>query len=465
MRRFLLALLLLTPAALLAESAMPAIGYTGAPADHNGQNCSTCHNSFGAAVQNSSALTVQVSDYNPYIPQTIRIIVPAPQANAYGFQITIREVSDETLSSGTFSPPGSNSTSSSDVQVVCDDGSLFGSAAPCTTARQFAEQSGAQRSVAGMPLEFDVEWTPPEQEVGTLHVYVAVVAGNGDGTPAGDHVYTFVGTIANVGACSLNKRPTVQTAVNAASFQPPFSSNAIVSIFGTNFQGSGVTRGAGLGDFVNGGFPTELSCVSVQVTGPGLSQPVLLPILYVQDTLINAQMPQFTGTGTVTLRVLANPGLSTELDSDPATFTTQLQPFAPAFFLFANSTSIAAEFSVTNKIVANPSVVLGASPARPGDFITLYGTGFGNTNPSVGPGQLASVTSPLTTNPITVTIGGVTLSPSQVLYAGLSPGSISGLYQINVQIPSSLTTTGDVPVSITIGGIQTATGATIPVQQ
>src|SRR5579862_8087514 len=104
--------LLLAPAALLAESAMPAIGYAGTPADHNGQNCSTCHNSFGAAVQNSSALTVQVSGYNPYIPQTIRIIVPAPQANDYGFQITIREVSDETLSSGTFSPPGSNSTSS-----------------------------------------------------------------------------------------------------------------------------------------------------------------------------------------------------------------------------------------------------------------------------------------------------------------------------------------------------------------
>ena len=81
--------------------------------------------------------------------------------------------------------------------------------------------------------------------------------------------------------------------------------------------------------------------------------------------LINAQMPQFTGTGTVTLHVIANPGLSTELDSDPATFTTQLQPFAPAFFLFPHSTSIAAEFSVTNKIVANPSVVPGVEPARP----------------------------------------------------------------------------------------------------
>jgi uncharacterized protein (TIGR03437 family) len=67
------------------------------------------------------------------------------------------------------------------------------------------------------------------------------------------------------------------------------------------------------------------------------------------------------------------------------------------------------------------------------------------------------------TNPIAVNIGGVTLSSSDVLYAGLSPQSISGLYQINVRIPAS-TGAGDIPVTITIGGVQTQSGATIPVQ-
>ena len=450
-------LMLLAPAALFAESAMPSLGYTGAPADHSGQNCSTCHGSFGAAVQNSSALTVTIGDYNPYLPQMIRIVVEDPMATIFGFQMTIREVSDETQSAGTFAP------SSSNVQVVCDDGSRFGSAAPCTTARQFAEQSGPQRTSAGTGMEFDVQWTPPAQEVGKLHVYVAAVAGNGDGTPSGDRVYTFTGTISNVGACSLTRQPTVQTVVNAASFQAPFSPNELVSIFGTNFQTSGVTRTAGLGDFVNGGFPTELSCISVQATGPGIAQPVLLPIVYVQEGLINAQMPAFTGTGMVTLKVVANPGISTERDSDPATFTTQLQPFAPAFFLFPNSTSIAAQFAGTANIVANPSVVAGARPALPGDFVTLYGTGFGDTNPSFGPGQLATGTPRLTT-PITVTIGNFTLTPAQVQYAGLSPGSISGLYQINVQIPTS-TPNGDIPVTILIDSSQTPMITTIPVQQ
>jgi uncharacterized protein (TIGR03437 family) len=216
-----------------------------------------------------------------------------------------------------------------------------------------------------------------------------------------------------------------------------------------------------LGDFVNGGFPSALGCVSVQATGPGISQPVLLPIVYVEAGQINAQMPRFTGAGPVTLQVILNPGAPNQLMSDVGTFNNQLQSFAPAFFLFGTSTSIAAQFGGTANIVANPSVVPGASPARPGDVVTLYGTGFGDTNPLVTAGQLDSGIASLT-NSITVQIGSVTLSPSDVLYAGLSPGSISGLYQFNVRIPST-TPSGDIPVTIMIGGVPTPAG-TIPVQ-
>jgi len=94
--------------------------------------------------------------------------------------------------------------------------------------------------------------------------------------------------------------------------------------------------------------------------------------------------------------------------------------------------------------------------------ITLYGTGFGDTKPPVTTGQLATAAATLT-NPITVTIGGTTLTPQDVLYAGLSPGSINGLYQFNVRVPASAPD-GDVPASIAIGGFQTQSGTTIPVQ-
>ena len=454
MSRFLLLSLLLTaPVALFAESATPSLGYTGAPADHNGQDCSTCHNSFGAAVLNTPALTANLTSYNPGVQQTIRIIVQNSQAQRWGFQITIRAVSDETQSAGDFSAGGP-------VQVVCDNGTQFGTAPPCNGVKEFAEHTNAPRTAVGAGFEFDVPWTPPASEIGDLHVYISAVAADGDGTPAGDHVYTLTATLSATGGCSITKKPTLTTAINAGSYQAPFSSNGMIAVKGLGFQVGSRTRSVGLGDIVNNSFPTLLSCVSVQVTGPGITQPVLLPISYVQTDQINAQMPTFSGTGPVMLTVIINPGKPNQISSDVATLTA-LQPFAPAFFVFGTSTSIAAEVANTSTIIADPSVIPGARPAHPGEILSLFGTGFGATSPSVSAGQLASGIANLT-NPITVTIGSVTLSSSDVLYAGLSPGSISGLYQINVRVPAS-TPAGEIPVTITIAGAQTQS-ATIPVQ-
>jgi uncharacterized protein (TIGR03437 family) len=454
-RKLLLTLLFAGPVAVLAESAMPSIGYAGAPTDHNGQDCSTCHNSFGGANTDSrGSVTADITSYNPGVQQTIHLMIQHPQAQRWGFQITIRPVSDETQPAGDFAPGNS-------IQVVCDDGSRFGSAPPCNGMREFSEQMNAPRTAAGAGFEFDVLWTPPASEIGDLHVYISAVAADGDGTAAGDRVYTLTRTISSTGGCSITRRPTLQTAINAGSYQQPFSSKTMVAIKGLGFQVGSRTRTVGLGDIANNSFPTTLSCVSVQVTGPGVPQPVLLPISYVQTDQINAQMPVFSGAGPVMLTVIINPGKPNELRSDVATLNA-FQPFAPAFFVFGTSTSIAAEVAGTSTIIASPSVVQGARPARPGEIVSLFGTGFGDTSPSVPSGQLDSGIANLT-SPITVTIGSVTLASSDVLYAGLSPGSISGLYQINVRVPAS-TPAGDIPVTITIGGFQTQSGATIPVQ-
>lgn len=459
MNRRLLTLLMSLPAALLAESVTPSLGYTGAPTDHNGQDCSTCHSTFGGAnTDTRGSLTVMVNDYIPGNQQTIRIIIQHPQAERWGFQISIRQVSDETQSAGLLAMASSTDPD----QLVCDDGSQFGSAPPCNTLRQFAEHKNAPFGAMGATFEFDVLWTPPSPEVGKLHVYVAAVAADGDATPKGDRVYTVVKTLANAGKCSITGSVSLRNIGNAASFQPGFSSNALISIFGLGFEQAGLKRVAALGDLVNNAFPTTLGCVSVQVTGPGIPQPVLLPITYVQTDQINAQMPEFNGTGPVTLQVLLNPGQGNQIVSSPATLTT-LQPFAPAFFVFGTSTSIAAQFAGTSNVVANPSIVTGGKPAKPGDLVTLYGTGFGDTNPFVPAGQLAAGQASLV-NGVTVTIGGVTLAQSDVLYAGLSPSSISGLYQFNVRVPAS-TPNGDIPVTIQIGSVQTQTPATIPIQQ
>ena len=93
----------------------------------------------------------------------------------------------------------------------------------------------------------------------------------------------------------------------------------------------------------------------------------------------------------------------------------------------------------------------------------MYGTGFGATQPASQPGDIPTAAAPLT-RPVAVTIGGTLLPAADVYYAGLSPQSISGLYQFNVRVPQSAPD-GDVPVTITVDGQSTQTGATIPVQK
>ena len=461
-RIFPVILFALAPVVARAESAMPSIGYTSAPADHNGQNCSVCHSSFGAANSDTrGSVTVSITDYNPGVQQMIHVTVSHPTASRWGFQMTIREVSDETTEAGTFS-----TSTGVPFTVVCDDGTHFGSAPPCNAnnGRQFAEQINAPRTGTGAGFDWLVPWTPPQTEVGRLHIYVAAVAADGDGTAQGDRVYTFEGTLPFVGACSLAAKPTLRTVMNGASFQPPFSSTAMISIFGSGFQVSGLKRSVGLGDLENNNttFPTTLACVAIQVTGPGIAQPVRIPIAYVQEDQINAQAPEFVGTGPVMVSVILNPDKPNQLVSDVATLNSE-QTFAPAFFFIPNSTTIAAQIAGTSVPIADPSLVPGGQAAKPGQIVTLYGTGFGDFMQPVPAGQLTTAADPLAT-PITVTVGTTTLPSADVLYAGTSPGSLGGLYQFNVRIPAS-TPDGDTLITISIGGFQTQSGLTIPVHQ
>ena len=87
-------------------------------------------------------------------------------------------------------------------------------------------------------------------------------------------------------------------------------------------------------------------------------------------------------------------------------------------------------------------------------MIEIYGTGFGPTNPVAPTAQLVSQPAPLSL-PVTVTIGGVN---APVRWAGLVS---SGLYQLNVEIPSGAT--GDLPVQTRVSGFQSPANGLISV--
>jgi uncharacterized protein (TIGR03437 family) len=431
---------------LRAESVNSHIRYTGAPID-GGQTCAACHSTFGPANSDSrGSVSIVAGDYNPGLGQIFHVTITHPTAAIWGFQMTARVANDETQEAGMFSP-------ADHVQVRCDDGSPFGSLGPCTGTREFAEHSPALRSSQGS-VTFDIPWTPPINEVGDIRLYVSAVAGDNDGTAAGDRAYFAVVTISPTGACTLTAKPALRTAVNAATFQAAFAPNALMTVFGLNFQVPGRTRLAGSGDVTGGQFPTQLACIAVEMNGQRV------PISYVQQDQINIQAPALIGSGSVTLAVVANPGRPNELRSDLATLTG-LQPTAPGFFTLDGST-IAAQFANTAVTVEDPAVIPGARFAKAGDVVTLYATGLGATAPPFLPGQLASAASTVTA-PVSVSVNGAPLAASDIFYAGLSPGSISGLYQINIRVPANVPN-GSIPVVATVGGVQTQAGAVLLVR-
>ena len=445
--RILLPLLLAAaPLAVFGESAGPTLRSTGAPTD-GPQTCAACHT---GPQSGRGSVSLEVVTYKPGVTQTLRITVNDPDATVWGFQITARPVNDETKPAGVFG-------ATSIVQVRCDDGTPHGSAPNCPPVPQFAEQLAAQQTARGAGFTFEVPWTPPANEIGDIVFYIAALAADGDKSPAGDHTYTLARAVQSTGACNFTDRPVLGTAKNAASLQLPFSASALVAVFGTGFQLSGHTRSVGRGDLVNGAFPIALACVGVSINRKRV------PITYVQFDQINVQAPEdLPASGPVEIQIILNPDLPNQLLSDVGMLTA-IQPLAPAFLTFSGTGSgnIAAQFANTATIVADPALIPapGAHPAAPGDVITMYGTGFGPTEVPLVAGAL-DVGINRTTNPVTVTIGN---AQAEFFYAGLSPGSISGLYQINVRVPPNAPD-GNLPVVATVKSVTTQVNATIPVR-
>ncbi|OFW30250.1 MAG: hypothetical protein A3J28_11870 [Acidobacteria bacterium RIFCSPLOWO2_12_FULL_60_22] len=252
--------------------------------------------------------------------------------------------------------------------------------------------------------------------------------------------------------CAVTGTPAISAVVNSGSFQAAVAANAMVSIFGSGFAPQGTGRAVGRMGLNETRFPTELACVALEVAG------LRAPVTFVSPTQINAQLPSLTITGPVEIRVILNPGRSNEIRG--AAQSVPIQARAPAFFTFTGST-IAAQHNDFAPL-ADPGVVATGRPARPGDLVILYGTGFGLTVPAFQAGEIADRTA-LLRDTITVTVGGAALRPENILYAGLAPGSISGLYQFNVRIPETVQV-GNIPVVIEVGGARTQAGLTIPVR-
>jgi len=220
--------------------------------------------------------------------------------------------------------------------------------------------------------------------------------------------------------------------VNAASYVSGISPGALASIFGTNFLASTASAT---------GLPLSSSLSGVQVSVGGQ----LAPILYVNPTQVNFQVPWETGTGTTTISLNRNGVLSN-------TVTVPVLAAAPGLFL---ASSGAAVVQNSDYSLNQPS-----NPAAAGSTVFAYFTGTGPISGTVADGY-PTPSSPFFQVPqlsVTATIGSTS---AQVSFAGLSPGFV-GLGQANIVIPLGIAP-GMYTLTITIDG-QTSNSGTISVQ-
>ena len=216
--------------------------------------------------------------------------------------------------------------------------------------------------------------------------------------------------------------------VSAASWSSPIAPGEIVSIFGTNLAAT--TQPA------TAPWPLTLGGAAVTVNG------IAAPLAFVSPSQINAYVPSS----------LPNPGPN--IDAVSVVVTTSAGSSGPALVAFAGGAPglFTADGSGCGQAAAlnirpGGATTLNspANGARPGDYIALYGTGFGLTalSPQQPPDGAAASGLSSFANGARLYLDNNGVTP---LYAGLAP-SLAGVDQINFQVPPGTRNGCSVPLS------------------
>ena len=439
-----LIVLAIAPIVLYAYEYGPDPGYTGAPGD-NATGCINptlgCHT--GTVNTGKGSIKIVASGGTSYVPgqsQTIMVTVADPTEKAFGFQLSARgDSSPKTAEAGILTPGADGYT-----QVLCADGNIPPASGVCNvggSGLQWVEHTlngyYASKNPNGS-YTYKFTWNPPSSNVGTVTLYAAGNAVTGNLVVTGTNTYlSSLQLSPSTGGGGAT--PTVTAVDNDASFASTISTGSWVALFGTNLAPAGDSRLWNTStEIVNGKLPTSLDGTSVTVNGKAAV------VEYISPTQVNIQPPDDTAVGPVPVVVTTSGGTS-------AAFTATLAQFAPGLFPGSAAPYIVAQHGADNSYITQ------SAPAKAGEVIVLWGTGFGPANPAVPAGQVFGGANPLA-NDVTATVGG---QPATVQFAGVVG---AGLVQINVQVPASISS-GNAPVVLTVGGVSTqSTNNMIPIQ-
>lgn len=174
----------------------------------------------------------------------------------------------------------------------------------------------------------------------------------------------------------------------------------------------------------------------------------LLPLLFVSPAQINFQLPADVPPGAATLTVISAGSANVSAN------VTVVQDAPGLFPQIVNGETLALAFH------ADGTLVTQSSPARIGELLTVYGTGFGPTNPA-RPEGFAVPQSPVfnVTDPVSVAVGNDTVTPSSTFALA---GSV-GVDAVQFTLTDPSLSGANASLSLTVNGQQSNT-VLLPVQ-
>jgi uncharacterized protein (TIGR03437 family) len=219
--------------------------------------------------------------------------------------------------------------------------------------------------------------------------------------------------------------------VNIASGIPgAIAPNTLASIHGTLLSYS--EKGLVPSDVSAGGvLPIVLPGTGVRVFVGGYPA----HIFYASEDRVNFLVPSNLRPTTVDVQLVrdgvAGPAVS-----------MKLRDAAPALFMLDPLFVIASHLDF--------SLVTADAPARPGDWVILWATGLGESNPPADYGVIPTKAAWIVRqSEFRVLLNGAAVPPERITYVGLAP-LCAGLYQINVLLPSDADPDPEVKIEVKI---------------
>jgi uncharacterized protein (TIGR03437 family) len=234
--------------------------------------------------------------------------------------------------------------------------------------------------------------------------------------------------------------------VNAASYQPITASLApgeLITLFGSGLSSSTIVTQGGQP------FPTTLGGVTVSIDS------IPCPIYYVSPTQLSVIVPYAVASNQTGLaNIQVTNGAQSNIvqmyltDASPGSFSLET---TPALVTQSGEPSVDGIGYSATLHAATGQLVTPTNPAQAGEYISVFLTGLGTVTPTITDGALG----PSSTLSWADIYGAGSLgvffndyyngsieNQGAIEFAGLAPG-LAGLYQINVQVPTSGLGSGD----------------------